>query len=225
MNVSTPVIILAGGFGTRLARISNGKPKSLIEVKGRPVLQHQIEMLKDKGFQDIRLSLHYRADQIIEFCERRWPGEIQFVVEPQPLGTGGAIKFASQGIRVELLVLNGDNLWSSIDFDRFLAQGANTLLSVYLDDARDFGLVHIEDGKVCQFLEKPEGKTGGYVNSGLYLLKPEIIQHTPQEVFMLELEVFPLLAAEGDLNVYIHDGYWIDVGTEERLDRANREWV
>lgn len=213
------VIILAGGFGTRLARISRDKPKPLTEVGGKPILEHQVEFLLKHGIRNIRLSLHHKADQIISFCENRWPGKIDFRVEPKPLGTGGAIKFASRGIQDDFLVLNGD-LLSDINLKKFIKSGANTICCSFVEDARDFGLLKIKNGKVREFLEKPKEKISGFVNGGIYFLNPKIFDGVTQDEFMIEKEVFPKLAEKGKLNAYIHNSFWIDVGTEERWRMA-----
>lgn len=213
-------IILAGGFGTRLALISGDKPKPLIEVGGKPILEHQVEFLLKHGIKNIRLSLHHKADQIISFCKNRWPGKMDFRVEPNPLGTGGAIKFASRGIQDDFLLLNGD-LLSDLDLKKFIKCGANTICCSFAEDARDFGLLKIKNGKVREFLEKPKEKISGFVNGGIYFLSPKIFSGITQDKFMIEKEVFPRLAEKGKLNAYIHNGFWIDVGTEERWKIAD----
>lgn len=220
-------IILAGGFGTRVAAIANGRPKPLLGVAGKPILQHQIEFLHQSGLSDIRLSLHYKADQIIEFCERMWPGKLKFVVEKEPLGTGGAVKLASQEFipHEEFLVLNGDNLMRGVDLSGFFSLGAPTIGCVLLDDAREYGLVEVIDGRVKAFLEKPQDKTAGFVSCGLYILRRDVFEETDGQVFMLERNVFPRLAEAGELKAHIHRDWWIDAGTKERLERANHEYL
>jgi len=214
-------IILAGGFGTRLANVSGGKPKPLVEVRGKPILEHQIDLLFRHGLKDIRLSLYYKAKEIISFCENRWPGKLKFLVEPRLLGTGGAIKFASRDLKDDFLVTNGD-LLSNLDIKEFTKHDSNTIACSFVDDARSFGLLKIKNNKVCEFLEKPKEKVSGFVNSGFYILHPRIFSSFPQEEFMIEKEVFPVLAKQGELNAYLHDDFWIDVGTEERWREANQ---
>lgn len=213
-------IILAGGFGTRLARVSGEKPKPLVEVGGVPVLERMISSLHAHGIKDICLSLHHKADMIIDFCKRKWPGKIEFIVEPEPLGTGGAIRYAVRDIRGSFLALNGDSI-SDINFSQLCAQKPNTVACVYISDARDFGLVHIKKGKIVDFLEKPKKKKAGFVNCGAYMLHSSIFDKIRGEKFMIEQAVFPVLARRGDLYAYVHDGYWIDVGTETRFLQAH----
>ena len=150
-------IILAGGFGTRLSRVVSDRPKPLAEVGGKPILEHQVEQLLRHGVYAVRLSLHHKADQIISFCELKWPGKCEYIVEEKPLGTGGGIKFASAGIKEPFLVVNGDSL-SDAALDKFMENTQNTIMCTYLEDAREFGLLEIHNGKVLSFREKPEKK-------------------------------------------------------------------
>ncbi len=214
-------IILAGGFGTRLQKITGDKPKPLAEVGGVPILEHQITMLLRHGISDIRLSLHHKADQIIAFCESKWPGQFEYVVEDRPLGTGGGIKFAAKDLHEPFLVINGDTL-SNVDVAAFSVSVPNTIMCTQIEDARDFGLLNIAGKKITAFLEKPSEKISGIINCGAYILDPSIFQNTPDE-FMIEKEIFPRLAESGALNAFLHTGYWIDAGTEERYKKANEE--
>ena len=215
-------LILAGGFGTRLAHISEGKPKPLMEVAGRSILERQIDFLLSHGMNDIRLSLHHKADQIIAFCESKWPKRFEYIVEPEPLGTGGGIRFASKDISDPFLVVNGDIL-SDINVAEFASQTPNAIVGAYQKDARSYGLLDMYNGKVIAFKEKPTKECGGYINAGFYLLHPEVFGNAVSDKFMIEKEIFPQLAEAGKLNVFTHDGYWIDCGTEERLRQAHED--
>ena len=220
MNMKT--LILAGGFGTRLAHISGGKPKPLMDIAGKPILERQINFLLSHGMDDIRLSLHHKADQIIEFCERNWPKRFEYIIEPTPLGTGGGIRFASKDISNPFLVVNADIL-SDINVAEFASQTPNAIVGAYQEDARPYGLLDIKNGKIAAFREKPAEKCGGYINAGFYLLHPDVFSHISAEAFMIEKEIFPQLAGSGRLNVFTHNGYWIDCGTEERLAQAHHD--
>ncbi len=216
------VLILAGGFGTRLATIAGSRPKPLVEVAGRPILEREIALLHGHGFTDIRLSLHHKADQIIAFCDARWPGSIEYIVEPEPLGTGGGIKYASRDWHEPFMVLNGDIL-SDLDVAAFAASRPDAIGCAYQEDARGFGLVDIGEGVVYAFHEKPTEPVSGYINAGYYLLTPEAVRGVAADRFMIETEVFPHLATAGKLSAFVHEGYWIDVGTEDRFWKANRD--
>ena len=218
-------IILAGGFGTRLAHISGDKPKPLAEVAGKPILERQINFLLSHGIDDIRLSLHHKADLIIEFCENRWPGQFEYVVEPKPLGTGGGLKFASKGIADDFLVVNADDILRDIDIKKLVSLGANTVVCASVTDVRAFGLVNIQGERIVAFSEKPKELVSGYVSSGWYLLHPNVFDHVSQEAFMIERDVFPMLAQKGLLRAFLHDSYWMPVGTEDKFNQANHDYA
>ena len=220
---ATRVIILAGGRGTRLPLSARDIPKSLVEVRGRPIIAHQLQQLRRAGFHDrnIRLALGFRAEQIIAFLARAGYG-CQYVSEPEPLGTGGAVALASRGLEEPFLVLNGDTL-ADFDFPAILASHEPPhalLVSHWKDDARDFGLLDLERGFIREFLEKPSESRAGYINAGCYLLAPEHLEAMAPGFWMLETELFPRLALEGRLKTHVHHGRWDDLGTEERLALA-----
>ncbi|MBI4359754.1 MAG: NTP transferase domain-containing protein, partial [Candidatus Jacksonbacteria bacterium] len=98
------VIILAGGRGTRLQESAKDIPKALVKIDGKPILQHQIDLFLKHGFSDIRFALGYKSNQIIAYLNGRY----EYVVETEPLGTGGALKFASSDLREPFIAVNGD---------------------------------------------------------------------------------------------------------------------
>lgn len=217
------VIILSGGKGTRLPVSARDIPKSLVEVGGKTILEHQIERLQAAGFHNIRLSLGFRADQIISFLKER-KHRCDFVVESEPLGTGGAARFASRDLAGPFMVLNGDT-FGYFDFRSIRAAhepGFAVMATHWKDDARDFGLLGVRDGFIREYLEKPKEPVGGYINAGCYMLHPNHFAGTPKGFFMLEQEVFPRLAREGLLKAHSHEGFWEDLGTEARLERIRK---
>ncbi|GAG03065.1 unnamed protein product, partial [marine sediment metagenome] len=109
------IIILAGGKGTRLPRSAKNIPKSLVKIAGKPILQHQIDILEKHNLTDIRFSLGYEANQIIDYLKNKH----EYIIESEPLGTGGAIKFASKDLKEDFMILNGDIL-TDINFSEFL---------------------------------------------------------------------------------------------------------
>lgn len=212
-------IILAGGKGTRLPDSANSIPKVLVEVAGRTFLAHQINRLRDQGFNDIRLSLGHRADAVVDWLkDTRQTAE--YVIEPEPLGTGGAIKFAAAGLTEPFMVLNGDIL-ADFNFDLAAQSGkkTNVIVGRHLPDARDMGLleVHRDTNAITSFLEKPKHSRPGIINAGVYVLHPEVFENTPT-AFSIEQDLFPRLAREGKLFHVAHEGrYWFECGVEDRL--------
>ena len=213
------VIILAGGKGTRLPDSAKDIPKVLVEVAGRPYLAHQIKRLREQGFNDIRLSLGYRADLVIQWL-KDMRETIEYVVEGEPLGTGGAIKYAAEDTKEPFMVLNGDVL-ADFNFNHAVAAGKNTnvIMGRHLPDARDMGLLEInhDSGSITAFLEKPTHSRPGIINAGVYVLHPNIFEKTPK-AFSIENQIFPALAQKGELLHVPHEGrYWFECGTEDRL--------
>jgi len=245
-------IILAGGKATRLPQSAQNIPKALVDVGGKPIIQHQLDRLYEHGFFDIRLALGYRAEQIIEWLRDHQLSTINcqllldWIIEPEPLDTGGAIKFASKDLTEPFMVLNGDIL-SDVHFknfsERFKKRSEENLMAVYhTQDARSYGIIKKSKGRVVEFLEKPfdkapfeglsrplrasrrqgkpEGAMPGHINAGFYILHPKIFKNIREKKFSVEKNIFPQLAAQGKLGYYIHKGFWTDAGTEERLSEA-----
>ncbi len=218
------VIILAGGKGTRLPQSAKNTPKPLVKIAGKPILQHQIDLLEKHGLTDIRFSLGYMANQIIDYLGDRH----EYIIEPEPLGTGGAIKFASKDLKEDCMVLNGDilsdlNLSKFIKFHKNVPQ-TNSLMVWYCQDARPYGLIDLKGKKAVKFKEKPQNPTSGYINAGFYILSPNIFKNIKKTSFSIENDVFSKLAKNGQLAAFIYEGYWTDLGTEERLKQA-RKWL
>lgn len=225
-------LILAGGFGTRLRDVEE-RPKPLVEIAGKTLIEHQIDFLRRYGVEDIRILLHYRAEEIIEFCEAtllpeifgdEWYSRVGFYVERASLGTGGAIKNACGDLKNPFLVINCDTL-IDVDLAQLFSCGANAMVCVYAPDARDFGFVRIEEECVREFTEKPHEMISGFVNAGVYFLTRDIFSGIADDAFSLERRVLPELARRGELRACLYHGIWIDVGTQERLQIAKKTWL
>lgn len=220
MDISK-AIILAGGRGTRLPHSARDIHKVLVDIQGKTVLDRQLDLLFRHGFRNVRLALGFRADQIIAHLRNTGRTNVEYVVENEPLGTGGGVKLAADGLDGPFLVLNGDTI---ADFDftsitRFHQPDTALIVSYPVEDARDFGLLRLEGEWVREFLEKSPESKGGHINAGCYILHPEHLVNTPAGHFMLEQEVLPRLARQGLMRTFVHNGFWEDAGTEERLER------
>lgn len=218
------VIILSGGKGTRLPDSASDIPKALVKINGRPMIDHQIEFLERHGFCDLRFSLGFRARDIINHLN----GKYEYVVEEEPLGTGGALKFASQDLEYPFMALNGDVI-TDLDLKAFIARykklkEVQNMIAVYeAEDARDFGLLKLEGDFILSFLEKPKDQRTGFINLGFYILDSRTLQEYPEKSFSIENDIFPNLARSKKLGYFLHRGYWTDAGTEERLRKVNRD--
>jgi len=217
-------IILLGGKATRLPESCKDIPKALVRVGDKTILQHQIDQLNKHGFFDIRLALGYRAEQIMEWVHSSGQLSIDCVIESKPMDTGGAIKLASEDLKEPFLVLNGDIL-SNIRFKNFYKwfqkrPEENMMAVYYTPDAKSYGIIKKANGRISEFLEKPEDPVPGHINAGFYILSPKIFKNIKGKRFSIERDIFPHLASSGKLGYYIHKGFWTDAGTEERLKEA-----
>ena len=228
-------VILAGGFGTRLRPLTLEIPKPIVPVFDRPFLYYQIDLLRQvPDVDEVILSLNFRPERIEarvgDGAEAGLP--VRYRVEPHPLGTGGAIKFASRGVRDTLLVVNGDVL-TDIDLNAVVARHRErralaTVVLTPVDNPSAYGLVETDaDGNVRRFLEKPGPNeiTCDTINAGIYLLEPATFDRIPDDTaWSIERQYFPSLVARGETFVaHVDRGYWIDIGTPASYMRAHRD--
>lgn len=218
------VIILAGGQGTRLPQSAKNIPKPLVKIGNKTLLDYQIAILENFGLSDIRLSLGYLAEKVVNHLKYYYGNKYEWVIEKERLGTGGGLKFASQDLDDDFLALNVDdfpkiNLSDFINFHQN-HQIDNTIAIYQVEDARDFGLVRHNNGIIEEFLEKPAQTTSGYINTGLYVINPHCLRAFPQKCFSIEKDIFPALAQQKKLAGYDNVSHWFTTGTEERLKEA-----
>lgn len=222
----TPVLILAGGKGTRLPVSEQGKPKCLVEIAGKPLLAWQFEHLRQQGFYDITLSLGYKAEMVIEWLRTSGNTEVKYVVEKEPRGTGGGLKLALGDRRTPFLALNVDDL-ADVDYRLMIRHALGSKYHVIagarMSDASAFGTLECSsDKKICEFKEKQQGGRAAMVSIGHYYLQGDVFSGTP-DAFSIERDLFPTCAQEGSLVLYEHTGgYWLPTNTDEQL-RAARD--
>lgn len=227
-------VILAGGFGTRLRPLTLEMPKPVVPIFDRPFLCHQLDLLRRvPDVDEVVLSLNYQPDRIeadIGGDEAGLP--LRYRVEPRPLGTGGAVKFASTGIDDTLLVLNGDVL-TDIDLNAAVARhrrrrAAATVVLTPVDDPSAYGLVETDgDGNVRRFIEKPDPSeiACDTINAGIYLLEPATFDRIPDDTpWSIERQYFPSLVDRGETFVaHVDRGYWLDIGSPASYMQAHRD--
>lgn len=225
-----PIIILAGGFGTRLQGVLAGLPKPLAPIAGQPFLHRLIRNLCKQGADKIILSLHFEADQIVRSLARLKnegiPAEILTVIEPQPLGTGGAAKFALKEACQKDKTWSCDTvfIWNG---DTFLPEGLTGLVKespstrtwdarftvVRVEDASRYGNVVFDpDGTVREFTEKKPDAGPGWINAGVTEIRTQCLSQFPKTVFSLEKDLFSLLLTKKTLLAKPVDSYFVDIG-------------
>jgi mannose-1-phosphate guanylyltransferase len=227
-----PAVILVGGEGTRLRPLTARTPKPMLPLVDRPLLAYTFEHLRNHGVERATLSCGYLPTQIREHFGDDGSGlALEYVVEDEPLGTGGAIAFAARGLRGSFFALNGDSLRGAdlgklVEFHRERRAQGTILLTPVADPTR-YGLVRLHsDGRVASFLEKPrpEDIDTDLINAGVYVLEPEVLDLvTPGRAVSIEREVFPRLVEDGTLYGLALPGYWLAVGTPESYLAAHRD--
>lgn len=218
-------IVLAGGFGTRLAHVVKDVPKPMAPVAGKPFLVYVVENLISQGVSRIILAVCYKKGCIMDYFGSRYKGaEILYSVEETPLFTGGAVKQAlALCCENRVLIVNGDTCFS-VDFAkmRAFAKKKNTLVTIAVKEMRDFdryGKVEVNDcGIVTVFHEKAPCERG-WINGGIYDVKANCLQDYPVK-FSLEQDCFPKLLERGEIAAFPSDGFFIDIGIPEDYDRA-----
>jgi NDP-sugar pyrophosphorylase family protein len=228
-------ILLAGGKGTRLRPLTIHTPKPIVPIFNRPFLHYQIELLKQvPEIDEVILSLNYQPRRIEEiFGDGSGLGiKIRYVVEPAPLGTAGAIKYAGDNLTDSVVVFNGDVL-TQIDLAAVLRlhrerRARATIVLTPVDNPTAYGLVETDAaGNIQRFIEKPrpEEVTTTNINAGIYVLEPDTFDRIPSDVsWSIERSYFPSLVERGETFVgYVYTGYWIDIGTPAKYAEVHRD--
>jgi len=228
-------LILAGGKGTRLRPLTVYTPKPVVPICNRPFLLYQIDTLRSAGITDITLSLSYQPFKIEQQLGdgTEFGVKINYTVEPQPMGTAGAYKFAEDLIREPTVVFNGD-IVTDLDLKSVIREhderkATATIVLAPVENPASYGLVEThEDGRVKRFLEKPKADeiSVNTINAGTYILDPKVLDVIPTgENFSFEYGVFPELLKRGEkFYAHVPDGaYWIDIGTPARYLQVHHD--
>jgi len=228
-------ILLAGGKGTRLRPLTLHTPKPIVPIFNRPFLHYQLDLLKRvPEIDEVILSLNYQPRRIEEiFGDGTEAGiSIRYVVEPVPLGTAGAVRYAGESLRESVVVFNGDVL-TEVDLASVIAlhrqrSAKATIVLTPVANPSAYGLVETDEaGNVRRFLEKPtpDQITCDTINAGIYVLEPDTFDRIPKDVpWSIERSFFPSLVERGETFVaHIERGYWIDIGTPEKYLQVHED--
>src|SRR4051794_17446388 len=228
-------ILLAGGKGTRLRPLTIHTPKPIVPIFERPFLKYQLDLLKQvPEIDEVILSLNYQPRRIEEiFGDGSAVGlSIRYVVEPAPLGTAGAVRYAGESLHESVVVFNGDVL-TDVDLAAVIRlhrerKAKATIVLTPVENPRAYGLVETDaDGNILRFLEKPgeDEITCNTINAGIYVLEPDTFDRIPKDTaWSIERSFFPSLIERGETFVaYVYDGYWIDIGTPAKYLQVHRD--
>ena len=242
-------MVLVGGFGTRLRPLTLDRPKQMLPIAHRPMLEVVLQQLKSSGIDEAVLSLGYKPDAFLEaYPDGVCAGvRLKYAVEPEPLGTAGAIKFAAEAVGISdsaFLAVNGDVICDAgfsqlIDSHQIHAQNQAqvTLLATRVSDPSSFGALTInQNSQIEDFSEKPQisdeqNESIFWVNGGVYVLEASVLDLISEgHPVSIEREIFPALASKAQLFAYTSDAYWIDAGTpgtylKAQFDIAQKQGV
>lgn len=220
-------LLLSAGLGTRLGDITKEIPKVLVKVNNKPILQYHLENLKKNGITDIAINTHYMSEKIKEYFGDggKFGVRINYSYEPKILGTSGSLNNFREYFNDTFLVIYADVL-ADFDIKKVLNvhKKNKAIATMVVDKARPFkdkGLIKINGEKVEGSVEKPKSDIpNSYINSGLYILEPEVIEKIPSGNSDFVRDIFPALANGGRVFCSKHEGYIFDIGTPEELHKA-----
>jgi NDP-sugar pyrophosphorylase family protein len=228
-------ILLAGGKGTRLRPLTIHTPKPIVPIFDRPFLHYQLDLLKKvPEIDEVVLSLNYQPRRIEEIFGHGGESgpSIRYVVEPEPLGTAGAVRYAGESLHESVVVFNGDVL-TEVDLAAVIAlhrerKAKATIVLTPVDNPLAYGLVETDAaGNIQRFLEKPKPDeiTCNTINAGIYVLEPDTFDRIPKDTpWSIERSFFPSLIERAETFVaYVYRGYWIDIGTPEKYMQVHRD--
>jgi len=225
--VLTQAVILAGGMGTRLGALTLETPKPLLPIGGQPFLDYVVWNLRRFGINRLLFSVGYLSESIIEHFGdgQRFGVTIDYAVEPRPMGTGGALKLATDRLDQEFLVVNGDTLFDVNYLDLTLSLKTHGSLAGiamrHITNTGRYGAVNVVDGLIQDFSEKSKGGPG-LINGGVYVMRREALERLPDGPCSLEKNLFPGLAFERQLAGRAYSGFFIDIGLPATLHEGDR---
>jgi len=222
------LVIMAGGEGRRLYPYTQDRPKALVPVAGRPLVEHIVVKAREEGFHQLVIAVRHFGGMIEDYFQdgSKWAVQIKYCREKKPLGTAGAIRLLPKPPKQPFLVTNGDVL---ADFsyggllDFHISKGAMATMAVRLFEWQNpFGVIQTKGFAITSFEEKPVIRS--QINAGVYALSPEVLRHVPANRSWDMPELFEALRKKGlpTLAFPIHER-WFDIGRPEDLAAANQK--
>jgi len=220
------VIVLAGGFGTRLRHVVSDVPKPMAPVCNRPFLEYIVKYLKKYHVTKIIFAIGYKGDQIRSFFKCHFDGIIiDYSNEDTPLLTGGAIKKAlSKCIEQNVVVMNGDTFFN-VDLGEMLAfhhqvNSDITIATKKMSASSRYGSVTLKENRIIRFEEK-QYRDQLLINGGIYIMRRNILENFEKEKFSFELDFLKKELHTLNIMSYQSDGYFVDIGIPEDYHQAN----
>lgn len=224
------VVIMAGGLGSRLGTLTQDRPKPLLHVGAKPILETILDAFVEQGFTEFTFTVNYRAEMIMEYFGNgsRWGASIDYVRETEPLGTAGSLTLLRERPTSPLLVMNGD-LLTKVDFRRLLEFhriGGHLATMTVREHATPipYGVVDIQAQRIVSLVEKPVKQY--FINAGIYVLEPACIDFIPADSPYDITDLFTRLLEQGyPLGAFPIHEYWQDIGQVGDLQQAKDDYA
>ncbi len=222
-------VILCGGFGKRLAPLTNELPKPMLSVANRPMVDYCFAQLNHYGITNVTLTLAYLPEKIAGWAQGYKNFRLHYSVEETPLGTAGGVKNAAKDFSETFVVMSGDGL-NNIDLNKMyethVKSGADVTMAITPSlSPWLYGVVEHKGGYVRNFYEKPRDMIGKrWINTGVYIVNKYVLDYIPNETFYdFSKDFFPFVLEKGAIAVYEHNGYWSDIGDFLSYYKANMD--
>ncbi len=224
-----PVVLMAGGLGTRLASLTQECPKPLLQVGNRPVLQTILENFVAYGFHNFYFSVNYKAEMIKKFFGdgSKWGVSIKYIHENKRMGTAGALSLLPERPKMPVFVMNGDIL-TKVNFIQLLDfhtehRAVATMCAFKYGLQIPYGVLQIDDNSLVKIDEKPVQSF--FVNAGIYVLEPRALDHIPADTFFDMPNLYEkLIESKQEAVVFPLREYWLDIGHMSDFERAQGDF-
>ncbi len=222
------VIIMAGGLGQRLKPLTDNCPKPLLKIGDKPILEWIVEGFREQGFSNFHFAVNYRADMIENYFEdgKKWNVDIEYLHEDQRLGTAGAIGLLKKAPEDSMIVMNGD-LLTNVNFKNLLdyhkkLDAVATMCVRQFNFQIPYGVVDVDGDSIVEVHEKPVESY--FVNSGIYALKPEVMELIPKNEYFDMTDLFhKLKGMQKKVSPFPLREYWLDIGRSSDYQLAQNE--
>ncbi len=224
-----PVVIMAGGLGSRLGSLTKDCPKPLLQVGHKPVLQTIMENFMAYGFHNFYFSVNYKGDMIEEYFGdgSKWDANIQYIHENKRMGTAGALSLLPEKPDMPFFVMNGDIL-TKVNFLQLLdfhteQRAAATMCAFKYDMQIPYGVLEVDKQRLVEINEKPVQSF--FVNAGIYVLEPQTLEYIPADSFFDMPSLYEtLITTEREAAVFPLREYWLDIGHMSDFERAQGDF-
>lgn len=226
---STPVVIMAGGLGSRLAELTESVPKPLLTVNEKPILETIIDRFSEAGFRNIFISVNYKAEMIKDYFGDgdNFDVNIEYLQEDIRLGTAGALSLLPRDLNEPVLVMNGDilskiNMSDLVEYHNMNKAEATMVVNEYINTL-PYGIIETNNGNIVSIEEKPQYKY--LINAGIYVLNPSLFKFIPQNTYFEMTQLFQAAITNNyKTQVYNSEEYWLDIGQINDYKKAQIDY-